>query len=44
MVTLVARYGYIRQDENPELWPTRGYIGSPLELLSWLPEKRNAAV
>jgi 2-phosphoglycolate phosphatase len=43
MVTLVARYGYIHQDEQPELWPTHGFIGSPLELLSWLPECRKIA-
>lgn len=39
MATLVARYGYIRQDETPELWPAHGSIASPLELLSWLPER-----
>lgn len=38
MATLVARYGYIRQDEKPELWPAHGHLYSPLELLSWLPE------
>lgn len=43
MATLVARYGYIRQDEMPELWPARGQLASPLELLSWLPENGNAA-
>lgn len=43
MATLVARYGYIRQDEKPELWPARGHLASPLELLSWLPESGNPA-
>ena len=36
MATLVARYGYIRQDEMPELWPAHGQLASPLELLFWL--------
>ena len=40
MATLVARYGYIRRDETPELWPAHGHLASPLELLSWLPENR----
>ena len=38
MATLVARYGYIRHDEEPELWPAHGLLASPLELLSWLPQ------
>jgi N-acetyl-D-muramate 6-phosphate phosphatase len=43
MATLVARYGYIRQDEKPELWPAHGHLESPLELLSWLPENGSSA-
>lgn len=37
MSTLVARYGYIREDEMPELWSAQGHLGEPLELLAWLP-------
>ena len=37
MSTLVARYGYIRQDETPDLWPAHGHLDSAMELLSWLP-------
>lgn len=41
MATLVARYGYIRQDEKPELWRAHGHLATPLELLSWLPHSGN---
>ncbi|MBK8739377.1 MAG: phosphoglycolate phosphatase [Betaproteobacteria bacterium] len=37
MSTLVARYGYIRQDETPDLWPAHGQLDSAMDLLSWLP-------
>jgi phosphoglycolate phosphatase len=37
MSTLVALYGYIRDDEQPERWPATGLLDSPLQLLSWLP-------
>ena len=40
MATLVARYGYIRDDEKPEAWPALGMLGAPLDLLDWLPELR----
>jgi phosphoglycolate phosphatase len=42
MATLVARYGYIRQDEKPESWAAQGILEAPLELLSWLPEHRSS--
>ncbi len=37
MSTLVARYGYIRQDETPDQWPAHGHLDSAMDLLSWLP-------
>jgi N-acetyl-D-muramate 6-phosphate phosphatase len=40
MSTLVARYGYIRRDEAPDLWPAHGHLASPLDLLAWLPANR----
>ena len=44
MATLVARYGYIRDDELPDEWPAAGCLAAPLDLLDWLPrENANAA-
>ena len=37
MTTLVARYGYIRDDETPDSWPATGVLDNPLDLLEWLP-------
>ena len=37
MITLVARYGYIRDDELPEQWRAAGCLAAPLDLLEWLP-------
>jgi 2-phosphoglycolate phosphatase len=39
MPTLVARYGYIQEHERPEQWQASGHLDSPLQLLSWLPER-----
>lgn len=36
MKTLVARYGYIGPDDEPESWGADGYIDHPLEVLRWL--------
>ena len=36
MLTLVARYGYIGSDEEPESWGADGLIDDPLEILDWL--------
>lgn len=36
MKTLVARYGYIGPDDEPETWGADGYIDHPLEVLRWL--------
>jgi 2-phosphoglycolate phosphatase len=33
---LVALYGYILENENPQLWQADGYIQHPAEILSWL--------
>ncbi len=37
MRTIVARYGYIRDDETPDQWGADGVIDTPEELLRWLP-------
>lgn len=37
MTTLVARYGYIRDDEMPHAWPAAGILQQPLDLIEWLP-------
>ena len=37
MTTLIARYGYIRDDETPDAWPALGTLAKPLDLLEWLP-------
>ena len=37
MKTLIARYGYIRDDETPARWQADGEINSLAELLDWLP-------
>lgn len=36
MKTLVARYGYIGPDDEPENWGADGYIDHPLDVLRWL--------
>ena len=43
MSTLVARYGYIRQDETPDRWPAQGHLDTALDLLAWLPVTGNRA-
>jgi phosphoglycolate phosphatase len=40
MKTLVADYGYIAKDENPEVWDADGSISEPEEIIDWL-EKEN---
>ena len=34
--TLVARYGYIGPNEDPQTWGADGYIDRPEEILSWI--------
>ena len=36
MYTLIARYGYIGDDETPEEWGADGMIDTPAEILDWL--------
>jgi len=36
MKTLVALFGYIGSDENPEQWQADGMINTPAETLDWL--------
>ena len=36
MKTLVALFGYIGENENPERWGADGMIRSPLDILEWL--------
>lgn len=40
MKTLIADYGYIAKDENPETWNADGSISEPEEIIDWL-EKEN---
>jgi phosphoglycolate phosphatase len=40
MPTLVARYGYLEPQDEPDGWPTDGIIDSPAALLDWLPPRR----
>jgi len=40
MKTLIADYGYIAKDENPEVWGADGRISEPEEIIDWL-EKEN---
>jgi phosphoglycolate phosphatase len=37
MRTIVARYGYIEPDEEPDRWPADGHIADPGALIPWLP-------
>jgi phosphoglycolate phosphatase len=36
MHTLVATYGYLQENEKPELWGANALIHSPKDLLDWL--------
>ena len=36
MDTLVAAYGYIADDEQPENWRAKGSIDHPEEILAWV--------
>ena len=38
MKTLVALFGYIRDDDQPENWGADGLVKTPTEILSWLDE------
>ena len=36
MKTLVALFGYIGADEDPNTWGANGLIQSPQDILTWL--------
>jgi 2-phosphoglycolate phosphatase len=36
MRVLVASFGYIREEERPELWPADAWVEAPLGVLDWL--------
>ncbi len=36
MITLIALFGYLHDDDHPETWGASGMIDSPLGVLSWL--------
>jgi phosphoglycolate phosphatase len=36
MTTVVAAYGYISSDDEPERWDPTGIVEHPLELLDWI--------
>ena len=40
MYTLVARYGYLADEDTPEHWGADGMIDSPAEIMGWLTEQR----
>ena len=43
MKTLIADYGYISKDENPDAWNADGSISEPEEIIAWL-KKENGLV
>lgn len=36
MYVIVAKYGYIRADYQPQLWYADGLIDTPIEIIKWL--------
>lgn len=36
MTPVVAAYGYISDDEDPDRWEAAGIVGDPLDLLAWM--------
>lgn len=36
MYVIVAKYGYIHPDHQPNLWQADGLINSPIEIIEWL--------
>ena len=41
MPTIVAEYGYLGEGGCADDWPASGWIEQPLDLLQWLPARRN---
>ena len=42
MPTLIAEYGYLEAEDNPEGWAADGMISTPRGLLDWLPSPQRA--
>ena len=36
MTTLIASYGYIDENDEPDTWGANGFVKTPLEILDWL--------
>ena len=43
MRTLVARWGYIGLNGDPDLWPADGWLDSPGDLTRWLAQRHTAS-
>lgn len=43
MPVLVARYGYLGPDDDPDAWLADGYIDTPQEILGWLDKRSSGA-
>ncbi len=39
MQTLIARYGYIQESDDPDLWQADGSIDRPAALIEWIEER-----
>jgi phosphoglycolate phosphatase len=37
LVTLVALFGYLMEDDQPETWGATALIRKPADILAWLP-------
>lgn len=42
MPSLIARYGYLGEDDRPEEWGAAGFIDAPADLLRWLEIRESA--
>jgi len=40
MSTLIAMYGYINDEDQPEDWGADGVVNAPVDILNWLPISR----
>ena len=39
MQTLIARYGYIEENDDPNLWQADGSIDHPAGLIEWIEQR-----
>lgn len=39
MATLVARWGYMGVDADPDRWPADGWLDAPADLIAWLDDR-----